>query len=98
AYYGRPLDADHLGFEAIELSPEIFASYTGKYISDEGMDCVLRFSDQGDFEFFYRGRSYPITFFQEKVFTACIDYTHKHIQLIIKKTYLQIGKTEQLNL
>lgn len=82
AYYGRSLDADHLGFEAIELSPEIFASYTGKYISDEGMDCVLRFSDQGDFEFFYRGRSYPITFVQENVFTAWIDGTAEPIELL----------------
>src|SRR5699024_12858894 len=69
ASYGRPLDADHLGFEAIELSPEIFASYTVKYISDEGMVCVLRFSDNGDLEFFDRGRSYPITFVQVTVFT-----------------------------
>src|SRR5699024_7439900 len=82
AYYGRSLDADHLGFEAIELSPEIFASYTGEYISDEGMDCVLRFSDQGDFEFFYRGRSYPITFVQENVFTAWIDATAEPIELL----------------
>src|SRR5699024_9943358 len=76
------LNADHLGFEAIELSPEIFASYTGKYISDEGMDCVLRFSDQGDFEFFYRGRSYPIIFVQENVFTAWIDGTAEPIELL----------------
>src|SRR5699024_12402802 len=44
AYYVRPLDADHLGFEAIELSPELFAYTTRKYISKEGMYCVLRFS------------------------------------------------------
>src|SRR5699024_7549429 len=82
AYYGRSLDADHLGFEAIELSPEIFASYTGEYICDEDMDCVLRFSDQGDFEFFYRGRSYPITFVQENVFTDWIDGTAEPIELL----------------
>src|SRR5699024_3524312 len=52
------------------------------YISDEGMDCVLRFSDQGDFEFFYRGRSYPITFVQENVFTAWIDGTAEPIELL----------------
>src|SRR5699024_6669960 len=75
AYDGRPLDADHLGFEAIELSPEIFASYTGKYISDEAMDCIVRLSDQADFEYYYRGRRDPITCVQAYVFSVRIDST-----------------------
>src|SRR5699024_12433721 len=82
AEYVSSLDADRIGFEAMTLSREIFASYTVEDMCDEGMDCVPRFSNQGDFEFFYRGRSDPITFVQENVFTAWIDGTAEPVELL----------------
>src|SRR5699024_7784249 len=81
-YYGRSVDVDRLGLDAMELSAVIVASYAGEYISDDGTDCVLRFSDNGDFEFCHRGRSYPIPFVQEIVFTAWIDGTAEPVELL----------------
>lgn len=83
AYYDRALDADHLGFEEIAVSPALLEKYAGYYKSDEGMDCHLSVTSSGEPEFYYRGEKYPVVFVEERVFLAEIDDVGEPVEVIL---------------